>query len=181
VSLNPSRFLEEATTHNHRIRQLLNRISISVREYETAQSNAMVSLGISHKGLPRELLDAFGHDPAAVTGGTRRYQGWRAVDDIHRRLSRQREVFRAFLSHKNADMSVTKSVLDDPIASLVLSLSELEVHSRMITERAAEAAATLKSVQKIHATVKADYKSTLSHTSVVYPEVRFLSFYLTAS
>jgi hypothetical protein len=134
----------------------------------------MVSLGIPHKGLPRELLDAFGHDPAAVTGNTRRYQGWRAVDDIHRRLLRQRELFRAFLSHKNTDMSVSKSVLDEPIASLVLSLSELEVHSRMIAERATEAAETLKSVQKIHAGVKSDYKSTLSHTSVVYPEVRAL-------
>jgi hypothetical protein len=176
-----SRLLEEATTHNHRIRQLLNRISVSVREYETAQSNAMVSLGISHMGLPRELLDAFGHDPAAVTGATRRYQGWRAVDDIHRRLSRQREVFRAFLLHKNTDMSVSNSVLDDPIASLVRSLSELEVHSCVIARRAAEVGEALKSVQKIHASVKADYKSTLSHTSVVYPEVGFLSFHLAHS
>jgi hypothetical protein len=131
----------------------------------------MVSLGITHKALPRELLDAFGHDPAAVTGATRRYQGWRAVDDIHRRLARQREVFRVFLSHNNADMSISKSVLDDPISSLVLSLSELEVHNRVITRRAAEAEETLKSVQKIHASVKADYKSTSSHTSVAYPEV----------
>jgi hypothetical protein len=170
------RFLEETTTQNHRIRQLLNRIAVSVREYESAQSNSMVSLGISHKALPRELLDAFGHDPAAVTGATRRYQGWRAVDDIYRRLVRQREVFRAFLSHESADMSVSESVLDDPISSLMLSLSELEVHSRVIARRAAEAEETLKSVQKTHASVKADYKSTLSHTSVVYPEVSLFSF-----
>lgn len=123
--------------------------------------------------LPRELLDAFGHDPAAVTGATRRYHGWRAVDDIHRRLCRQREVFWAFLSHNNANMSVSNSVLKDPITSLLRSLSDLEVHSHVIAKRAAEVEETLKSVQKIHANVKADYKSALSHTSVVYPEVRF--------
>lgn len=138
----------------------------------------MLSLGIPHMGLPRELLDAFGHDPAAVTGATRRYHGWKAVDDIHRRLYRQREVFRAFLLHQNADMSISNSVLKDPITSLVRSLSELEVHSRVIARRAAEVEETLKSVQKTHANVKADYNSALSHTSVVYPEVGFLSFYV---
>jgi len=136
----------------------------------------MASLGVSHRGLPRDLLDAFGHDPAAVTGATRRYQGWRAVDDIHRRLIRQRDVFRMFISHHNLNMPVPESVVDDPIASLVCFLSELEAHSHVIAKQATEAAETLKSVQRIHANVKADYKSTLSHTSVVYPEVWFFSF-----
>ena len=136
----------------------------------------MVSLGIPHRSLSRELLDAFGHDPAAVTGATRRYRGWRAVDDIYRRLSRQREVFRAFISLKTSNMPVSRSVLDDPIASLVVSLSQLEVHSREITRRATKVGETLKAVQKVHGSVKAGYNSTLSHASVVYPEVCFFSF-----
>jgi hypothetical protein len=133
----------------------------------------MASFGVPYNGLPRELLDAFGHDPAAVTGATRRCQGWRAVDDIHRRLIRQREVFRAFLSQVNRDIAISKSVLDDPIEALVAFLDALEGHSHAITGRAAEVSEALKSVQKLHANAKADYKRTLSHTSVVYPEVGF--------
>lgn len=131
----------------------------------------MASLGIKHMGLPRELLDAFGHDPAAVTGATRRFRGWRAVDDIQHRLLRQREVFQVFLAHANSNVSVLKSVLDDPIASLISSLDILEVHCKKIAERATVVTETLKGVQTVHTDVKKDYKKTVSHISVAYPEV----------
>ncbi|KAG6817747.1 hypothetical protein H0H87_004538 [Tephrocybe sp. NHM501043] len=165
------RLLEKTTTTNHRIRQLLNRVSGGIREYDAVQSNAMATLGIAHIGLPRDLIDAFGHDPAAVTGATRRFQGWRAVDDIQYRLLRQREVFRAFLSRAQTEVPHTKSVLDEPISSLVQSLKVLEAHSQRIAGRAFEVGEALKTVQATHDAVKTDYNTTLSRTSVVYPEL----------
>ena len=137
----------------------------------------MASFGIAYKGLPLEVLDAFGHDPAAVTGATRKYRGWRAVDDIHRRLVRQREVFKSFLS-LNEKITVSQSVLDDPIGVLVHSLKDLETHQRVIASQAVEVERALQNAQAVHGDVKAEYKSTLSHTSVVYPEVRFLKPFL---
>lgn len=165
------RLLAEMTTHNHRVRQLLNRISMGVREYDTIQSNAMASLAIPHNGLPRELLDAFGHDPAAVTGATRRFRGWKAVDDIHNRLVRQRDVFQAFLSCSGCEIPIPTSVLNNPIATLVRSVETLEAHNSKIAKRATDVGETLVAVQDMHTNVKTHYKATLSHTSVVYPEV----------
>ncbi|KAG5644620.1 hypothetical protein DXG03_008098 [Asterophora parasitica] len=169
-----TRLLEQTAANNHRIRQVLNRVSVGIREFESAQSNAMASLGIAHIGLPRELIDAFGHDPAAVTGATRRFTGWRAVDDIQNRLIRQRDVFQAFLSSASSDVSVPKSVLDDPISSLVQSLEALETHGQKIAGRAFEVCEALKSVQATHVEVKEDYKGTLSRVSVVYPELSYI-------
>lgn len=157
---------------NHRVRQLLNRISGDIREYDAVQSNAMATLGVMHLGLPRELVDAFGHDPAAVTGATKRFQGWRAVDDIQRRLIRQNEVFRSFLSCTQNQLPRTKSVLDDPISSLMQSLQALEMHSQKIVGRAFKVGVSLKTVQATHDAVKANYNKTLARTSAVYPEVR---------
>ncbi|KAG6911620.1 hypothetical protein DXG01_011923 [Tephrocybe rancida] len=165
------RLLEQTTATNHRIRQLLNRVSGGIREYDAVQSNAMTSLGIAHIGLPRELIDAFGHDPAAVTGATRRFRGWKAVDDIQNRLLRQREVFRTFLSRAQNEVPQSRSVLDDPISSLVQSLKSLEMHSQRIAGRAFEVGEALKTVQATHDAVKTDYNKTLGRTSVVYPEL----------
>lgn len=165
------RLLAEMTTHNHRVRQLLNRISTCVREYDTVQSNATATLGIPHNGLPRELLDAFGHDPAAVTGATRRFRGWKAVEDIHNRLVRQRDVFQAFLSCSGCDTPVAGSVLSDQVISLLRSVETLETHHRNIAARALDVCETLDAVQDMHTNVKTHYKATLTHTSVVYPEV----------
>ena len=165
------RLLDEVAANNHRIRQLLNRVSNTVREYDTTQANAMNLLGITHTGIPQELLDAFGHDPAAVTSATRKFKGWRAVDDINNRLLRQREVFEEFLAQSESEPSLPQSVLDNPMASLSVCLDALERHQQQITRQATRVLETLKAVQTMHAGVKEEYKVTLSRTSVVYPEV----------
>lgn len=167
------RLLDETTAQNHRIRQLLNRVAAGVKEYEMIQSSVMKSLGIQHTNLPSELLEAFGHDPAAVTGSTRKFRGWEAVDDIHNRLTRQRETFQNFLSQfaNGGVLSAPGSVLEGPISSLLKSLETLETQRQEIVEKAKEVAEVLTKTKAIHATVKADYNDTLSHTSVVYPEV----------
>ncbi|KAF9015610.1 hypothetical protein BDQ17DRAFT_1341352 [Cyathus striatus] len=162
--------LEDAMVHNQRVRQVLNRISAGIKDLETAQRTAEKVIGIPHKRLPQDLVEAFGHDPAAVTGATRNLYGWRAVEDIHHRLVRQRAVFRDFLQ-KQERISDFKSVLNDPITDLIRSLKTLENSKDQVAIKTEEIAETLTSVQNIHSEVKIAYNSTLSHTSVVYPEL----------
>ena len=179
--LNWFSLLGEANAQNQRIRQLLNKISIVVKEYEAAQSNVLASLGNHYhlRRLPRELLEVFSHDPAAVTGQTRRLRGWRAVDDIHKRLGKQRAICRLFLSEHldktGGDIGIG-SVLREPANTLNGSLESLEQFKTNVQFKAREVGELLMQVQDIHAQVKANYNSTLSHTSAVYPEVCHIYF-----
>lgn len=165
-----TRLLEEATAHNYRIRQLLNRVSASVKEYESIQSST-TRASLSYENIPKELLDSFGHDPAAVTGATRRHRGWRAVEDIQQRLQRQREVFQAFISHSRERSVPSHCALGDSILHLTQTLEVLESHKKSIASTAQRVTSLLESVQEVHVEVKADYYETVSHTSVLYPEV----------
>lgn len=160
------------------MRQLLNRVSIVVKEYEVAQSNAHASLGVHQlRRLPREVLDVFSHDPAAVTGPTRRLRGWRAVDDIHKRLMKQRAICRLFLSeHIDQTGGDIGSVLEEPANTLKSSLESLGQFTAAIQFKAKEVCELLKQVQDTHARVKKIYNSAVSHTSAVYPEVRHSCF-----
>lgn len=165
-------------SQNHRLRQMLQRVATSVREYDLLQHNITESLGVPHSSISPELLDAFSHDPAAVTAATRRYKGWRAVEDIHNRISRQREAFRAFLAgSEECGFSPPGSVFDEPITTLLQSLTQLEDHKKTTLVKTREVAGILTKVKGIHASVKTEYNETLSHTSVVYPEVRCLVFF----
>lgn len=160
-------------SRNHRLRQMLQRVAGSVREYDLLQRNLMESLSVPHSSISPELLDAFSHDPAAVTAATRRYRGWRAVEDIHNRISRQRETFRAFLANsEECGFFPPNSVFDEPINALSQSLTQLEDRRKTTLVKAREVAGVLTKVKGIHASVKTEYNETLSHTSVVYPEVR---------
>lgn len=165
------RLLEDTMARNHRIRQALQRVASGVREYDMLQTNFMKSLGMPHRGVPTELLDAFSHDPAAVTGATRRWRGWRAVEDIHNRIIRQRETLRIFISMSQDRFSPPDSVFDEPIAALSQTLEKLESHRDTTATKAREIAGILTSVKDLHASVKTEYNDTLSHTSVEYPEV----------
>ncbi|KAF7311109.1 hypothetical protein HMN09_00655100 [Mycena chlorophos] len=166
------RLLEATIAQNTRIRQLLNHIASGVREYDHVQTSLANSLKLPYKNLPRELVEAFSHDPSAVTGATRKYQGWRAVDDIHHRVVRQREIFRDYLAGTASNSPIlSESVLEDPIEALAKTLHTLEEERREIAWRATEVSDVLKKVQAVHTKVKAAYNDTLSHTSVIYPEI----------
>jgi hypothetical protein len=131
----------------------------------------MKSLGVPYRNLPQGLLEAFSHDPSA--GLTRSSRGWEAVEDIYSRLARQREAFQDFLTTTElVAPSTLGSVLRDPITNLLQSLETLEVYQLQIVIKAREVADTLSKVKTVHAAVKANYNGTLSHTSVVYPEVQ---------
>ncbi|KAF7303255.1 hypothetical protein MKEN_01289500 [Mycena kentingensis (nom. inval.)] len=163
--------LEATLAQNTRIRLLLNHIAAGVREYDQVQTSLSHTLKLPYRSLPRELVEAFSHDPAAVTGATRKYQGWRAVDDIHHRLARQREIFREYLTRDAPNgSSLPDSALEDPIGALSATLKTLEEERRDITWRATEVSDVLKKVQAVHSQVKTAYNGTLSHTSVIYPE-----------
>ncbi|KAJ2929400.1 hypothetical protein H1R20_g7700, partial [Candolleomyces eurysporus] len=154
-----------------RTRQMLNRISAAVREYDAIQNAAMKTPGIPHLPLPKELVEAFSHDPAAVTGATRRLRGWRAVEDIHQRVLRQRQTFKSFLSTRPTKASDPVQILDTPISTLMETLDVLETQKDEIVSTAASLTELLHEVQEVHRNVKREYNTTVSRTSVVYPEL----------
>ncbi|KAK0466458.1 uncharacterized protein EV420DRAFT_1511717 [Desarmillaria tabescens] len=160
-----SQLLEESIAQNLRIRQLLNRVAIGVKEYDVTQTSLMTLLGTPYKGLPPELLDTFGHDPSAVTTKTGRFRGWRAVDDIHNRILRQREIFEDFLAHNRDDIGsvVEEDVLENPICVLRQSLNTLAVNKAAVAE-------LLKTVQETHQKVKVDYKDNPSVDALYYKD-----------
>lgn len=167
--------LDDTTAQNHRIRNLLQQVGASIRDYDGVQSSITDALGISYPKIPADVLEAFSHDPSAVTSTTRYTSGWRAVEDIHERVCRQRETLGAFamtmLSQPEDANTSPQNVFHDPIASLKESLMDLERHQQRIATQADNVAETLARVKEVHRTVKKDYNDTLAHTSLIYPEL----------
>ncbi|KAJ3867181.1 hypothetical protein EV359DRAFT_35046, partial [Lentinula novae-zelandiae] len=182
---------------NAHIRSVLNHIAQHMREYEMCQASFIA--GESHTGaggggrggfgytaISPDLFEAFSHDPANVTSSTKRLKTYRAVDDIHHRLTRQRAVFAEFLEHNTntnkdkdkdkdkdsgPDRSATQDILKSPIEDLMRTLKTLEKHRMGVVEREKEVLEMLRETQVVHAEVKKEYNGTLAHTSVVYPEL----------
>ena len=158
---------------NQRNRYLLQRIAGGIKEYEVIQSKLSKTLGLTYSPLPPELIDAFSHDPAVITGATRQKRGWRAVEDIHSNIARQRDTVRTFLQQaRDVEVAPPPSVLDSPLKSLEQSLDALEQRRSIISQKVQEVSETLTRVKQIHATVKTEYNNAMAHTSSVYPEVR---------
>ncbi|KAL1748978.1 membrane protein [Schizophyllum fasciatum] len=168
-----AQLLESTMTQNSRLRQLLHRVAGNVKEYENVQCNISRALGLPYKSLPQEVLDAFSHDPAAVTGSTRRLRGYRAVDDIHKRLRKQQETLQNYLSDtgNSGRLETSGSIFDDSISSLLTTITALEGHRNDIYVQARGVTEVLQRVQVLHAETKSDYNAALAHTSVVYPEL----------
>lgn len=165
------RLLHEAVGHNNRIRQFLNRISAAMKDFDLMQNTAMRGQGSQSVDIPKELLEAFGHDPSAVTGPTRRDRGWRAVEDIARRVDRQRNVFRTFIQTFVDNPGTQGCSLDDAIENIMQALELVEKQRIEIMNDAESVSDLLETVQELHTKVKLKYNSTLSHVSTVYPEV----------
>lgn len=158
---------------NWRTRQILHKVGANIREYENVQKSLATSLGVQYTSIPQEVLDALNHDPCSVVSATKRFKSWRAVDDIHSRIVRQRDVLRNFAQTTAGDGIATppQSVFADSIAGLTNALQQLEMHRQHIIEEAATVAKALVRVKDVHATVKREYNETMAHTSLVYPEV----------
>ena len=171
--------LEDTEEQNRRTRQLLQRVGANIREYENVQSSLAMLLDQPHVPISQDVLDAFSHDPASVTSGTRRLKSWRAVEDIQDRINRQRDTLHAFVASINAskDDVGSGSVFEEPIQSLSESLEKLEQRRQDIAHKAEQVAETLARVKDVHSSVKNEYNEVLAHTSLVYPEVRDSTFY----
>ncbi|KJA25846.1 hypothetical protein HYPSUDRAFT_134350 [Hypholoma sublateritium FD-334 SS-4] len=163
--------LQEISAHNHRIRQFLNRISNGLRDYDALQQASVTIPGVNQRSIPKDVLDTFSHDPSAVTGSTRRLQGWRAVEDIHQRIHRQRSILRAFLHSADEDPPKPGCLLDDPIENILRMLGDVEIHKDEIDHGNEEVAKILSSVEKQYAEVKEIYNETASRVSTIYPEL----------
>ena len=142
-----------------------------MKEYDAIQNVAFHILDIDQPCMPRDVLEAFGHDPSAVTGSTRRLRGWHAVEDISQRLARQRNVLRTFRSLLAENVPTRGCLLDESIENLLQALEYLEGCKEAIALRAVSVLNLLNSVQEVHVDVKENYKLTISRASVVYPEV----------
>ncbi|KAI0308180.1 hypothetical protein B0F90DRAFT_130923 [Multifurca ochricompacta] len=164
--------LENATAQNQRNRYLLQRIANGIKEYEAVQAKMSKALGLTYNPLPPELIDAFSHDPAVVTGSTRQKRSWQAVEDIHGNIARQRNTVRKYLQQaRHEEVTPPESVLDSPLKSLQQSLDALERRRSLIFSKVQEVTETLARVKQLHASVKAEYNNAMAHTSSVYPEL----------
>ena len=167
------RLLEGAVAQNQRNRYLLQRIAGGIKEYEAVQLKMSKVLGLPYDPLPLELIDAFSHDPAVVTGSTRQKRGWQAVEDIHDNIVRQRNTVQTYLQQtRHAEIIPPASVLDSPLKSLQQSLDALECRRGLISQKVQEVTETLARTKKLHMSVKTEYNNAMAHTSSVYPEVR---------
>ncbi|KAF5368531.1 hypothetical protein D9758_002292 [Tetrapyrgos nigripes] len=168
--------LEQCHNQNIRTRSVLTRIANGVKEYQKCQAGLMSCLKLPFEGLPRELLEAFSHDPAAMLGSTKRHKGYKAVDDIQLRLQRQRDLLREFIENDTGSdgFPITRDILEDPMLALKQSLETLECEMQSVTEHARRVSEVLKETQSIHASVKTAYNETLAHTSVIYPELSYI-------
>ena len=131
----------------------------------------------------REVVDAFSHDPSSVTGHLRNMKGWQAVEEIHRRLSSQREILQGFvagLSNTSASPVLPeKGIYEDAIAKLNDLLDELQSRRDSGMARFKQANELLSKVKRVRDELKPEFDETSRHTSANYTEVSFYpSLYL---
>lgn len=169
------RILDDARSQNHRTQQLLQRVAATVREYDAVQASMGGALGIPVVRLPPDVLEGFSRDPSAFTGGTRHTHGWRAVEDVHERVTRQRKILRNYAKTLVVDSSDSEppgSIFEQPMASLAKSLTALEGHREQVAMQLEKVTELLIGVRHTHKAVKKGYNDTMAHTSLIYPEVR---------
>ena len=156
------------------MRHLLQRVCGSIREHDSLQASLFPLLDIPYQKMPSDVMDAILHDPSAVIGHTRNARGWRAVEEVHLRVRRQRETLQSFVqSHSDTSPVVRPhTIFNEPVAKLMDSLEALSAQHDDLAVRVKEVAAVLGRVKAVQSEVKKDYNDTLTHTSLVYPEVR---------
>lgn len=144
-----------------------------MREYENVQSHLSTLLGRPYLSVPNAVLDAFSHDPASITGSTRRLEMYEAVEYIHERIVLQRETLRSFAESlaDQEDRPPDGSVFEAKIMALIDSLDQLDQHRSRLATEAGHVVQALAEVKEIHTGVKKQYNEVMGHTSLIYPEV----------
>jgi len=153
------------------MRLLIHRLAATVKDYDAIQADSFERLGIVQPRIPKDLIDAFAHDPSAVIGHTRRKKGYQAVEDIHARLQRQRTVFKESSKLLRKPGARQDCFLDDPITEIVQALETLEEFKAQVVDQADTMRERLKEVQQLHGDVKESYNNAVSVVSVEYPQV----------
>lgn len=106
-----------------------------------------------------------------MTRATSKFRGWRAVEDIHSRILRQRDTLRNFLGSEPLDPTHEGCILDQRIEQLFVDFSDLQLRKEEISKFAETVEILLKHVQETQVSVKEKYNHTVSHVSTMYPEV----------
>ena len=130
----------------------LKQLVTSLKEYDAVQLGMSKALGLTYYDpVPHELIDAFSHDPAIVTGSTRQKRGWEAVEYIHVNIVWQGNTVQMYLRQtRHAEITPPESVLDSLLKSLQQSLDALERRRGLISEKVQEVTETLARTKKLH-------------------------------
>lgn len=168
-----AQLLENAITQNQRNRQLLQRVSASVKEYDQVLSRMSKSLDFSYTTLPNDLLEALPQELASVTGYIRGSSGITSIDVVHETLQKQLGLVRNFRLDRirAGEMIVEGGLLNSSLKRLFQSLARLEAKHPAMMEKAQVVSDALTRVKNIHAQVKAEYNQAVAYTSAVYPEM----------
>ena len=168
------RLLDEAAKQNSRVRQQLQRISTEFRDFAQVQKQLVELLNMPFPTVSPEVFDAISHDPAAMMGQTRRLKSWRAVEEVHYRINRQREMlssFAAALTEINSQLPRPGGIFDESLIGLMESVSRLEHHQEDLRKKESAATQKLAHVRELHVLAKMEFNDALGHTSHIYPEV----------
>lgn len=161
--------------HNQRMKYLLQSGTKSFMEFDDIHHFMADKLGLPYTRIPTDVLDAFNHDPAAVTGPTRRLSGWRAVEDIHLRLERQRDtllLFTSALSNTIEPMALSSNAIyDEAITTLSDRLDQLHVERSEVLQKVRRTNELVAKVKELRDKLKPEFDEAGRTTSANYPEV----------
>ena len=170
-----NRTLETLKSQNLRIKHILLTASKGIAEYDELQKALSERLNLPYPPLSNDVLEAFSHDPSAVTGNTRSLQGWRAVEDIHRRSTLQRQILTEFARALPCVVSSVNppddGIYEDTLSALTSLLGKLESQSQSVHSRVQELSDVLIRVKELRDQLKPEYENTGKQTSGTYPEV----------
>ncbi|KAL5519275.1 hypothetical protein ACEPAH_958 [Sanghuangporus vaninii] len=167
--------LDALLARNQRMKSLLQLAARSITDYDETQSAISDKLGLGYSRLPPEVLETLKHDPSAIAGHLRNLKGWRAVEDIHNRRERQREILQTFvasLPNTVAPLSLPKDgIYENAIANLRGLVERLHSQRNIVLSHVRQTQELLSKVKKMRDELKPEFDETSRHTSVNYPEL----------
>ncbi|KAH8119878.1 hypothetical protein DFH11DRAFT_1499342 [Phellopilus nigrolimitatus] len=167
--------LDALKARNGRMKLLLQTASRSIIEYDDTQHAMSEKLGLSYSRLPPEILEAFSHDPAAVTANTRRLKGWRAVEDIYLRCERQRAILKTFVASMPSSVTPltlpANGIYEDATTTLANLVERLYNQRSAVLFRVRETNELLSKIKKMRDELKPEFDAANQYTSANYPEL----------
>lgn len=170
-----SRLLDTLTQRNARLKQSIGTAARTIKDHEESQQVLSKRLGIPYMPLSREVLDAFSHDPSSVIGHLKHLKGWRAVEEIHNRLTSQRQILNAFVSRLSEEPSVggisEMNFYEGAISEMNSMLDRLQARRESTLSKFKQTHELLAQVKRLRDELKPEFDETSKHTSASYSEV----------